>query len=144
MHSEDTIDNSQSEIRNRRGGPKTPEGKTRSSMNNLKHGLTATSPQAMQIMASACSRTLDEVFLDLRDHYRPQDPVEDALIKRIATCLYRLEQADAMQRRAMSRRPSAMKPSPSAERVVRYERTVDLQLHRAIRALAAKREAEKQ
>jgi hypothetical protein len=129
--------------KNPRGGPRTPEGKMRSSINGLKHGLTAESPQAMQAMAEACDADMDQILADLRWHYQPMDPVDEALVRRIAGCLFKLEHTEAMQRRMFDRRPQSLRPSSTVERLAKYERLVDMQLHRAIRALTAKREAPK-
>ena len=126
-----------------KGGPKTPEGKRRSSLNALKHGLTAKSPQAFEIILRDCEACYREIHDNMQAYYRPADPVEKELVKRIAVCAWRLARIGQMEKRLLCRNPDPSRPSTSLERVAAYERPIDLQLHRAIRSLAIKRESDK-
>ena len=126
----------------KKSGPATPEGKRRSSMNALKHGLTASSPHALEKVAQELGIDYLDIRVRIHAHYRPFDPIEEELVDRVALCLWRLRLSQAMERRLIERRPSLNRPGPSHERIMRYERLVDIHLHRAIAALARKKEAE--
>lgn len=120
-------------------GPKTPEGKRRSSLNALKHGLDARSPQAVQLIADELNMTFDQLLEDLRSYYLPRDPVEDSLVRRVARCLWRLTLSETMEQRMINRRGMDNKPGATYDRILRYERLVDIHLHRAITALSRHR-----
>lgn len=137
------IRNPKSEIRNGRTGPKTPEGKRRSSLNALKHGLTAKSPQAFELITGTCQETFEEVLDKMRSYYWPRDPIEDELVTRIARCLWRLKMASSMEGRMIGRNPELGRPGTSYDKIMKFERVVDIHLHRAISALDRKRESEK-
>lgn len=122
-------------------GPKTEEGKRRSSLNAMKHGLTAKSAQAMQRLAEELNVNSREIHERMRLHYQPQDALEEELVKRIADCLCRLERARGMENRVMSRQPDPLRPTASYERIIRYERSIDVHLYRAIAALERKKAA---
>jgi hypothetical protein len=70
-------------------GPKTPEGKSKASLNALKHGFCADDvtlhddPETAQQVAERVTRYLD--------HYLPQSPLEEATVHEIAFCEIRLE-----------------------------------------------------
>ena len=75
------------------GGPRTENGKQRSSQNAMKHGLTAIKPSdETEAVAVA------QFAAELTDYYQPQSPVEKLQIERIAICraklarLYEVEQ----------------------------------------------------
>ena len=77
----------------RGGGPKTLQGKARSSANAKTHGLTSKVPSNSQ------EKVLVETYAkELIDYYDPQSPLEKLQIERIAICraklqyLYDLEQ----------------------------------------------------
>jgi len=125
-----------------KGGPKTTEGKQRSSLNGLKHGLTAVSPRAIAVIAAEVGVDFETIHAKLRSHFAPSDPLEDQLVARIARCAWRLALAETMERRVLDRNPSLLKPTRSLERVMRYERFADINLHRAITALRTKRGAD--
>jgi len=124
----------------RTGGPRTPEGKRRSSLNAMKHGLRARSPQAIELIASELNMTFDQLLDDLRSFYRPADPIEDGLVRRVARCLWRLTLSETMEGRVISRCGLPNHPGGHYERILKYERLVDIHLHRAIDALTKKRE----
>ena len=124
-------------------GPKTEEGKRRSSLNAIKHGLTAKSSHAHQHLNEEFNINTEAIHQSIRDHYKPTDPLEDALVKRIADCLCRLERGRAMEDRINNRILDPARPNGSYERVLRYERSVDVHLHRAISTIAKKRAIEK-
>jgi len=128
--------------RNSRGGPKTPEGKARSSMNALKHGLYAITPRAMRTIAEEAGITYEAILEDMCGYYRPADPVEMQLVKRIARCSWRLALAEGMEKRVLQRHAPANRPGTSYDRILKYERHVDIHFHRAIAALMRKRQAE--
>ena len=77
----------------RSGGPKTLQGKARSSKNATSHGLTSISPSNSNEKA-----LVDSYSKELIEYYKPESPLEQLQIQRIATCraklayLYDLEQ----------------------------------------------------
>ena len=77
----------------RSGGPKTLQGKARSSKNATSHGLTSVAPSNSNEKA-----LVDSYTQELTDYYKPESPLEQLQIRRIAICraklayLYDLEQ----------------------------------------------------
>ncbi|HEY7117995.1 MAG TPA: hypothetical protein VH475_15515, partial [Tepidisphaeraceae bacterium] len=70
-------------------GPKTPEGKARSALNALTHGLRARLDRATLVPAT--ERDEFALFLeDFRRHLDPQSPLEDLLVERIALLGWKL------------------------------------------------------
>ena len=65
-----------------RTGPRTPEGKKRSSLNSLKHGLTASSSHALRRIEQEHDVPFEDIFARMNAHYRPADPVEEELVRR--------------------------------------------------------------
>ena len=126
---------------NRSTGPRTEEGKRRSSLNALKHGLHANAPQTMQLIAERTGADFHTILDDMRRQFRPVDALEEQLVRRIARCVWRLAVSENMEERVMGRRPSALRPGASLEKVMKYERLVDIHLHRAIAALERKKES---
>jgi hypothetical protein len=78
---------------NRSGGPKTVQGKARSSKNATSHGLTSLAPSNPNEKA-----LVDSYTQELTNYYKPESPLEQLQIRRIAMCraklayLYDLEQ----------------------------------------------------
>lgn len=124
----------------KKGGPATAEGKRKSSLNALKHGLTAQSPHALERIAEDAGVTFEEVLAEMVRHYQPADPVEKQLVMRIARCVWRLTLSAAMEQRLIERRPDAHRPGATYERILKYERLVDIHLHRALAAFQRKQE----
>jgi len=127
---------------NSKPGPKTKAGKRRSSINALKHGIYAKSPQALESIAAESSTTYEDILFSIRLYFQPRDPIEEELIKRISRCVWRLDVASSMEQRLMQRSPVAARPPRSVEKLMKYERLVDIHLHRAIAVLMRKRAAE--
>ncbi len=74
-------------------GPKTPEGKARSSRNAMRHGLTAQFP-----LLDHESKPEFEAFLDAYiDRFRPADAVELDLVQTMAIARWRLRRIAAME-----------------------------------------------
>jgi hypothetical protein len=119
-------------------GPTTAEGKRKSSMNALKHGMYANA-QTLQAIGNP-EVSFNEMLAGLRKEYRPVGVVEEQLVRRIARCLWRLANGEVMERRLIEKRPNASRPGISYEKVLKYERLVDIHLHRALIALERKRE----
>lgn len=67
------------------GGPKTQEGRLRSSQNSLKHGLTSNSPGNTNEL-----QLIESFTKELVDFYKPQSPLESLQIDRIASCRAKL------------------------------------------------------
>ena len=125
----------------RQTGPKTQQGKLRSSLNALKHGLTARSSHGLDAVGRDCPVELQPYLDKVRACYQPSDSVEEELVERIARCLWRLARTADMELRLLQRPGISDRPGASHESIVRYERMVDMQLHRAIKALERKRAA---
>jgi hypothetical protein len=78
---------------NRSTGPRTVEGKQRSSLNALRHGLTG---QAVVIPADD-HRVYDQFCRAFFDEYQPQGPTERQLVQTVADCSWRLNRLRAQE-----------------------------------------------
>ena len=121
----------------------TFEGKRRISLNAMKHGLTALSNQGLERIAETIGTDFETILDQMRGYYRPADPVEEVLVTTIARCAWRLKITRAMEDRALDRQMT-LRPSKWLEQISILERRIDIQLHRAMSALAAKRREEQQ
>jgi hypothetical protein len=74
-------------------GPKTPEGKARSSRNAVRHGLTAGFPLLDHELSDEFQSFLDAYI----DRYRPSDVVELDLVQTMAIARWRLRRIAAME-----------------------------------------------
>ena len=70
-------------------GPRTPEGKSKSSKNALKHGLTA----AQLVLPTESQDDFDEHAAQLRDEHDPSTPTEHLLVDQLITASWRLRRA---------------------------------------------------
>ena len=79
-------------------GPRTPEGKLRSSRNALRHGLTAASP-VLPTEDAAAFETHRRQFLD---EYQPASPTETQLVHELADTSWRLNRIPLLEARLIS------------------------------------------
>src|SRR5271165_4175758 len=79
-------------------GPRTPEGKQRSSLNALRHGLTGLTVVIPSDDLPAYKKFCAEFFT----HYSPAGPVERQLVQTIADTSWRLNRITAMEQSSLS------------------------------------------
>ena len=77
-------------------GPRTPEGKARSSMNAVRHGLTAQSA----VLPGEDRAALDELSRGLLAQLRPADPLQRVLAERVVALTWKLRRVAAAEARA--------------------------------------------
>ncbi len=121
-------------------GPKTPEGKRRSSLNALKHGLTAVSPQAQEKIAQELEVDFDKTHRKMLEYFKPQDGLEQELVMKISECFIKFERCRKIEKIILTRHLHNVSISTSLESLQRYERSADLQIHRIISTIVKKRE----
>jgi hypothetical protein len=109
-------------------------------MNALKHGLHARTKRAMEKVEQESGVDFMAVLEDMYMYFQPMDPLEHQLVRRIARCAWRLRLAEAMELRCLDRQPGPTRPGTSYDKVLKYERLVDIHLHRAIAAFQRKRQ----
>lgn len=124
------------------GGPKTPEGKRRSSLNAMKHALYATSEQAMEKLSAEIGRDYVDIHQEMRAHFKPVDPLEELLVRRIARAAWRTLYTEAIENRDIAGLRGVPGMTSCYSNIIRSERFIDIQLHRAIYALERKRASE--
>ncbi len=73
--------------RKRGGGPRTPEGKARSSLNALKHGLSA----RKVVLKSESQKEFDALHAGLTEAWQPIDTMEAAIVADMAAARWRLQ-----------------------------------------------------
>ena len=83
-------------------GPNTPEGKARSRMNALKHGLRA---RAFGILPEEDQAEWAEHVHDLRAGYGPVDAAEEKLVTAIAVAMWKEIRADRVEADVMAEIP---------------------------------------
>ena len=127
-------------------GPKTEEGKARSSQNSVRHGILAQHMYLTDTPAES-PENFEIIMSGLYDAYNPQDGHETILIQRIAVSYWRLARAYRYESHCLqtnrAQNPDAdpnefLLPNPQQmERIVRYEGMIGRDLNRNINQLLA-------
>ena len=121
-------------------GPRTPEGKRRSSMNALKHGLTAAT---FTLVPGEDGAAFDELEARLAARYRPRDELSAHLVQRLASVMWRQYRADRLEAEVLAE-PGCAGASPYAPlgwdaarfaAVQRHQARLDRTLFRLLDAL---------
>lgn len=87
-----------------RRGPRTPEGKARSALNALRHGLRA---RRFCLLPHEDPAEFEALARAARAAYRPSDPIERELVEAIAVALWREIRADRAEAEALADIPPA-------------------------------------
>lgn len=87
-----------SEIRTGPTGPRTPEGKAVSSLNNLRHGLTG----AFRVVEFESQSDFDALLESLRAEHPPASATEDILVSRMAEHVWLSRRAQRLQDAALT------------------------------------------
>jgi len=74
-------------------GPRTEEGKSRSRLNAFRHGLTG----RQFVFSPEEAEAYGQHFHSVHQHYAPAGPIEEALVRQIADCIWRLDRASAIE-----------------------------------------------
>jgi hypothetical protein len=131
----------------RGGGPKTEEGKARSSRNALKHGLRA----VKHVFSDEDADQFQEYRIELMNELRPVGTVETALTDRIAQAIWRLRRIMSIEAEMLDherRQPDGSlctlgevfaRPSFGGPRgvlkLIRYETSLQRTLNQSLRLL---------
>jgi hypothetical protein len=92
-------------------GPKTPEGKAVSSMNALRHGLTASRP----LLPGESQECFDEILKDYMEEYEPVGRAEVDLVHRMVVSKWREQRAWTVETAALrSHMPGPANEEPAA------------------------------
>jgi hypothetical protein len=124
------------------GGPKTPEGKNKVKLNAMKSGIWAHCGEGKKMVADVMGVDFEVILAQMTAHYQPADPEEEVLVRRIARCSWRLRVLEKMEDYTLRGLRIRRAPGKSLEDISVIERRTDIQFHRAIAALAAKRNRE--
>lgn len=117
------------------GGPKTEEGKRRVSLNALKHGFTAEAQHVLETLDFEPGAEFQPILEKAQAHFQPDNPMEEELVHLIARCWWKLARIEQLENRSIERNPYKLLPVTSRTDLLKYERQVDLQLHRALRTM---------
>ena len=138
-------------------GPKTPEGKARSSQNAIRHGLLS---QHAVITVGDCAHTdITEGIIEsqeafdlhlegLRESFTPATHIEDLLVEQIALCYWKMARFTRLDKRLFAQ--SMNHPSTLAVDLVnatclqRYERGLQHTLDKSLAHLERIQEARKE
>ena len=114
-------------------GPRTEEGKARSSRNAVKHGLFSQAPCAAAELSEEEQAALDALVLDGRQRYQPRGAEEEASADRIATLWWELQRTCADRERYWRARLAAGDCAEEAVRACAALHARERQLERSIR-----------
>jgi hypothetical protein len=81
-------------------GPRTEEGKARSRLNAIKHGLLATEAANFGVEGEAARNAFESFSDRLENYYRPRGPIEEILVQKIAIATWRLKRAMRFESRS--------------------------------------------
>ncbi len=114
------------------GGPRTEAGKAVSSMNSLKHGLTAKTV----VLPGENKADFDRLHRQLLDEHAPAGALETELVAEIAACLWRLQRARRYESKVLETSSFEVfvsnKLGKGFETLLRYMGAIERQLNRAI------------
>jgi hypothetical protein len=134
-------------------GPRTPEGKARSSRNSLKHGLSA----KQVLLPTENQHDFRRHAGALHRHFAPSDPIEAMLVDQIVVAAWRLRRARLVESRHLIQRVVTLNEqqdgyenlddqlalayrhdttgSNTIARIARHEALIQRELYRALREL---------
>lgn len=146
--SDPQVENCQLQIENAKsrkgiGGPKTPAGRRKVSLNAIKHGYYAKTDQAMEILVEKVGRDYNDLLDEMRDHFKPCDALEEMLVRRIARACWRTFLTEAVENKELVQFGGMPGLTSNYGEMIRNERFIDIQFHRALFALERKRTQEK-
>ena len=137
-------------------GPVTPQGKERSSLNALQHGLAARAVVVQGESADAFDATMDQFLL----RFQPFDDVELSLVQEMAAAAWRLHRAWDIEGRLFDRGIGPIPDPSSSEQLTaafcniavipqfgllhRYETRLHMIFQRALHSLTALQKARMQ
>ncbi len=114
------------------GGPRTEAGKAVSSMNSLKHGLTAKTV----VLPGENKADFDRLQQQLIEEHAPAGALETELVAEIAACLWRLQRARSYESKVLETSSFEVfvsnKLGKGFETLLRYMGAIERQLNRAI------------
>jgi len=117
----------------RSSGPKTSEGKEKSKLNAVKHGLTARYFPALIQAGSAESEEFETVRTELYDFYQPADAIEELLVEKLAVEYLRYPRlVEREQVLCAHNRPYFL---DIVNKLARYQTAINHQLFEAMREL---------
>jgi hypothetical protein len=91
-------------------GPRTPEGKAVSSMNALRHGLTASQP----VLPGESQESFDLLLKDYIEEWEPEGPAEIGLVHRMVVSKWREQRAWTVETAALrSHMPAPAEEEPT-------------------------------
>jgi hypothetical protein len=112
-------------------GPKTAEGKARSSKNSITHGIFVT-----KLLNRATPETvaeIEELAAGLRDYYKPQGIVEEILVQKIVVETVRYGRVLGLEQPEPGFTPGYL--FQCHDKVMRYTTSTSRALYRAIKEL---------
>jgi hypothetical protein len=113
-------------------GPRTDAGKAVSSMNSLKHGLTAKTV----VLPGENKADFDALHHQLIEEHAPIGALETELVAEIAACLWRLQRARRYESKVLETSSFEVfvsnKLGKGFETLLRYMGAIERQLNRAI------------
>jgi hypothetical protein len=138
------------EQENYKGGAKTPEGKAVSKMNALKHGLLSSEV----LLANDDPKVLEELARGVRESLMPVGQIEEILVDRIISNVWRLRRALQVEQGTMqwfiegvdeglsfgnrSKDIEKLKDTldnDAVEKVIRYENSIERSMFKALHEL---------
>jgi hypothetical protein len=114
-------------------GPKTPEGKARSSLNAVKHGLTSRYFPSVIQAGTPEREEFEGMRTDLFEHYQPVGAVEGLLVEKITVEYMRYRRL--LEREQLLCAPNRGFFAETVDRLTRYQTAINRQLFEAMREL---------
>ena len=107
-------------------------------------GLHSNTLEGMQAVSDVIGVEFEVIHEQMRGYHRPKDAMEDALVHRIARCIWKLRVIETMEDYLFRGMMVKNAPGASLEGLSVIERRTDGQLHRNIQALATKRKQDRE
>src|SRR5882762_5431423 len=115
-------------------GPRTPEGRARSSQNARTHGLTARD----LVIAPDEREEFEELRNDYQASVQPQDAIQQSEFELLVGAAWNLRRIRRMEVRACSDTTlTAEKLEKELDRLVRYKTCIERTFHRSLKELKA-------
>src|SRR5260221_6730639 len=115
-------------------GPRTPEGKARSSQNARTHGLTARD----LVIAPDEREEFEQLRTDCQTSVQPQDGIQQSLFEELLGAAWNLRRIRRMEVRACSNTTTtAGQLEKELDRLVRYKTCIERTFHRSLKELKA-------